>query len=140
MAFGVADFEDLLKLLSEHPEWRAQLRPVVLSEEMLPLPSRPDRVESALEALTLRVEQLTEQVSSLTVAMTALTTRFDRMDGRMGNIEDDLLELKFHQNMPNWVRHYLRKPSRVFVDELPDLERALSAGTITDLKSTISPL
>jgi len=46
VAFTVVDFQDLLKLLSDHPEWRAQLRPLVLGEEVLAIPSRMDRVEA----------------------------------------------------------------------------------------------
>lgn len=38
MAFTVRDFHDLVKLLSEHPEWREELRALLLSLELLSLP------------------------------------------------------------------------------------------------------
>ncbi len=33
--------------------------------------------------------------------------------------------------MPNWVRHYLKRPARVLVDDIPGLEDAIADGVIT---------
>jgi hypothetical protein len=33
MAFTVQEYLDLVRLLGEHPEWRAELRRLLLSEE-----------------------------------------------------------------------------------------------------------
>lgn len=38
MAFTLRDFRDLLGLVEQHPEWRAELRRMSLSEELLNLP------------------------------------------------------------------------------------------------------
>ncbi|GBC82968.1 hypothetical protein HRbin10_02106 [bacterium HR10] len=38
MAFEVNDYLDLIRLLQEHPEWRAELRRLLLTEELLALP------------------------------------------------------------------------------------------------------
>ena len=38
MAFTVEDYRDLIQLLSEHPEWRSDLRQLLLSDELLTLP------------------------------------------------------------------------------------------------------
>lgn len=152
MAFTVEDFQDLVKLLSEHPEWRAQLRPVVLGEEVVAIPSRMDRVEAALDRLTervdalavrldrltervddltLRLDRLTERVDQLTLAVQGIAQRMDRMDGRMGNIEGELLETRFDRNMPQWVLDYVQRPVRVYVDDLDALSSAVSAGLLT---------
>ena len=40
MAFTVNDAADLLRLLREHPEWKAEVRREILGEEP-GLPSRP---------------------------------------------------------------------------------------------------
>ncbi|MCX2728182.1 hypothetical protein OO015_11840 [Thermomicrobium sp. 4228-Ro] len=48
MAFTVQDFEDLVRLLELHPEWRAQLRRLLLTEELLTVPERLARVEQLL--------------------------------------------------------------------------------------------
>jgi hypothetical protein len=38
MAFTVEEFQDLIRLLQERPEWRADLRRLVLTDELLALP------------------------------------------------------------------------------------------------------
>ena len=39
MAFTVQDYHDLVRLLSEHPEWKSELRKLLLSGELLTLPA-----------------------------------------------------------------------------------------------------
>jgi len=39
MPFTVEDFQDLIRLLAQHPEWQAELRLHVLSDELLELPA-----------------------------------------------------------------------------------------------------
>ncbi len=40
MSFTVAEFHDLVRLVEERPEWRAELRRLVLTEELLALPEQ----------------------------------------------------------------------------------------------------
>src|SRR5205823_6409482 len=60
MAFTVQDFQDLIRLLAEHPEWRAELRRHVLSDELLELPALVRQLADQLATLTTRVEGLAE--------------------------------------------------------------------------------
>ena len=39
MTYTVGDFRDLVRLLEERPEWRAELRRHVLSDDLLELPA-----------------------------------------------------------------------------------------------------
>ena len=94
MAFTVADFEDLLRLLSDHPEWRAQLRPVVLGEEFLQIPSRLDRVddrlgtvEDQLRLINARMDALDQRMGALEKGMAAFRERMDACELRMGAVE-----------------------------------------------------
>lgn len=153
MAFTVVDFQDLLKLLSDHPEWRTQLRPLVLGEEVLAIPSRMDRVEATLDRLTghvddltVRLDRLTERVDDLTVrldrltgevrelttAVSQLVSRMDHTDGRLGNLQGAVLEWKFERNLGNWLREWVRKPRKVFVDELSRLDEAVERGLVAE--------
>lgn len=169
MSFTVDDFQDLMKLLTDHPEWRAQLRPVVLGEEILAVPSRMDRVEAALDRmtermgditvrldrltehvddltvridrltervddLTVRIDRLTERVDQLTAAVQAIAQRMDKMDGRMGNMEGTMLEWKFERNLGNWLREWVRRPRKVFTDDLAKLDEAVTTGQIADVE------
>ncbi len=47
MPFTVRDFPDLLRLLEQHPEWQAELRRQVLTEELLELPALVRRLTEA---------------------------------------------------------------------------------------------
>lgn len=167
MAFTVVDFQDLLKLLSDHPEWRTQLRPLVLGEEVLAIPSRMDRVEATLDRLTghiddltvrldrltervddltVRLDRLTERVDDLTVrldrltgevrelttAVSQLVSRMDHTDGRLGNLQGTMLEWKFERNLGNWLREWVRRPRKVFVDELSRLDEAVERGLVAE--------
>ena len=53
----IRDFHDVVRLLEEHPEWRAELRRLILSDELLALPQQMAR-------LTEQVSRLTEQMAT----------------------------------------------------------------------------
>jgi uncharacterized protein YoxC len=80
MAFTAQDYGDLARLLVEHPEWRLELRRLLLTEELLTLPETvqalaeaQQRTEERLEKLEATVESLTEQVRGLTEQVRGLT-------------------------------------------------------------------
>jgi predicted nuclease with TOPRIM domain len=60
MTFTVKDFHDLVGLLEQHPEWRAELRRLVLTEELLALPQVVRELAEAQRRTEQRVEELAE--------------------------------------------------------------------------------
>ncbi len=114
MPFTVGDFEDLLRLLDQHPEWRQELRRRVLAEELLDVPAAlrqlaeaQARTEGSLaslaqrvDALGQRLDTLTQQVEALAAAQVAaeqhlatLTQRVDDLTARLDTLTqrvDDL--------------------------------------------------
>lgn len=40
MPFSVEEFHDLVRLLEERPEWRREIRRLVLTDELLALPAQ----------------------------------------------------------------------------------------------------
>ncbi len=72
MAFTVDDFVDLLRLLEAHPEWRAQLRSLLLSEELLTVPERLARIEQVLVEETAQLRELRALVREQTAELHAL--------------------------------------------------------------------
>ncbi len=60
--FSVQDFHDLIRILEEHPEWRSELRRLVLTDELLQLPRA--------------VKELSDEVRQLTRAQLATEERF----------------------------------------------------------------
>jgi len=80
MAFTVEDYHDLVRLLWEHPEWREELRRLLLTSELLALPemvkdlTKAQReTERRLSALAEEVRGLAKQVSILTQGQRRLT-------------------------------------------------------------------
>lgn len=59
MAITVNDLHDLIRLLEEHPEWRAEMRRVLLTDELLQL---PDLVRDLIEAQRRTEQQVAELV------------------------------------------------------------------------------
>src|SRR5207249_1426717 len=51
MAFTVREFRDMVRLMEEHPEWRAEMRRLVLSDELLALPDEMRQLRAVVEAL-----------------------------------------------------------------------------------------
>ena len=57
MLFTVEEFRDLVRILEEKPEWRAELRRLVLTEELLSLP------EQVAALAVVAGERITEDAS-----------------------------------------------------------------------------
>ena len=128
MAFTVEDFEDLQRLLAEHPEWRAQLRPLILGDEFLQVPERLNRIDERLEELTT----LTVRIGT---AIEQMVERQNRMEGRLGNIEGDLLEARYERNMREWFADYLWPIDRIFTGDLVGLRDRLSDSEFRKLRA-----
>ena len=80
MSFTVTEFRDLVQLLERQPDWRAELRRWVLTDELLALPQTVQslaeaqrRTDEQLVILTQRVDSLAEQMATLTQRVDALT-------------------------------------------------------------------
>jgi len=90
VSFSFADFPDLLLLLEEHPEWRAELRRHVLTDELLELPAlvrqlaeAQARTEERLAGLTARVEALVEAQARTEQRLVALAEAQARTEQRL---------------------------------------------------------
>ena len=79
MAFNVEEFQDLIRLLQERPEWRADLRRLVLTYELLALPELIRELMQAQQRTSIRIERLEE-------ALIALTEGQQRTKARMGQM------------------------------------------------------
>ncbi|RLB03341.1 MAG: hypothetical protein DRG83_07145, partial [Deltaproteobacteria bacterium] len=69
----IEEFRDMVRILEEHPEWRDELRRVLLTDDLLELPrivrelaKTQQTMGQQLQRLTERIDVLTEQVQNLT--------------------------------------------------------------------------
>jgi hypothetical protein len=76
MAFTVEEFRDLVRILEEHPEWRAELRRLVLTDEILTLPAL---VRDLVEAQRRTEEQVAALVEAQRHTEERITTLEDRV-------------------------------------------------------------
>ncbi|NOX61371.1 MAG: hypothetical protein GXP42_05425, partial [Chloroflexi bacterium] len=79
MTFTVRDYHDLVSLLYRYPEWRAELRELILSEDFLELPRS---VQELIEAQKRTEESLKELIEVQ-----------KRADHRMDRLEASVQEL-----------------------------------------------
>jgi len=150
MAFTIQDYHDLARLLWEHPEWRDELRRLLLTDELLALPEivqqlaeAQKRTEERLLRLETTVQHLTEQVNALTQGqkrltegqqrlteqVSALTEGQQRLTDTVGGLKGRMLEITYHDKAFAYFGPLLR---RVKVIELHTLEDALEAALTPD--------
>jgi len=156
MAFTVTDLMDFKRLVVEHPEWRTELRQLVLTEELLTLPAMmhelaeaQKRTEQRLEELALaqtrteqRLEKLeavvhelalaqarTEQrLEELVLAQTRTEKAIHALADRQGAMLGTLLELRFGQRAAGYFGRILRRIRVVLPNALdPVTEDTLEA-------------
>jgi uncharacterized coiled-coil protein SlyX/predicted DNA-binding protein len=85
MAFTVQDFSDLLRLLEEHPEWRAQLQALILPEGFASLPDQ-------LAQLVQTLQETQQAIANLAQAFANSSRRFELLlatqEQRLARLED----------------------------------------------------
>ena len=91
--FTVREFHDFVRILERRPDWREELRRLILTDELLKLPQvvrelveAQRRTEEELKTLTARVDSLTQRVDSLAAQMEALTARVDSLTQRVDSL------------------------------------------------------
>lgn len=134
---AIDTFTDILRALEDHPEWREQMRALVLTRELLELPEQLAELrletEQRFAQLTERIVQLTERVNQLAELLKELGFQVKRNGDAIGQLKGDLLELRLRERAPTWLASIVRRPRVLSADELDDLlEAAVGAGRLSD--------
>lgn len=120
MAFTVEEWRDLIRLLEERPEWRAELRRLLLSDELVSLPEQIAALRLETER---RFQELITQVGELTRAHGRLEERMTRLEERM--IELTLAHQRLEERMTELALAHQRLEERM-------TELAISHQRLTD--------
>src|SRR5919109_5411748 len=157
MAFNVEDFQDLIRLLQERPEWRADLRRLVLTDELLALPElvrelvqaqqrtdgRVGRLEESVEGLRAETERrfqdlataqltLTRRIDDLREAVHTLGDRTYTLITDIGELKGSDLERRYRERPFAYFQRLIRQAHTLSGDELNAmLDRAVTAGELT---------
>jgi len=90
MVFTVDDMHELTKILTLHPEWRAEVRRLVLTDELLALPQ-------AIQELVAAQQRTEQRVGELAVAQQRTEERLnqltERTEARLQRLEASVAEL-----------------------------------------------
>ena len=137
MPFTVEDFQDLVQLLDERPEWRSELRRLVLSDEYLALPEQlaEFRREVAEQIAELRrdMEQRFCEVEKQIAELRGDTdVHFHRVNVQIGQLKGENLERRYRERAHAYFGRLLRKGRVVGSQELSDLlEEAADRGVLS---------
>ena len=150
MAFTVNDFADLRQLLYMHPEWRVDLRQLIMPDDMLDMPAllrelaqshqrserRLDRVDATLAELArreqrteARLERLEAIVAELAEAQTRLAVQVQHMAAALEVVSsrlDHLTDRVAHLTGRELERHYRERAAAYFGRWLRPVRLALS--------------
>jgi len=159
MPFTVDDFHDFIRLIETRPEWRTELRRLVLTNELLAVPEQlaelrarseqqfialaeaQQRTEARLTALAeaqqrteTQVATLTTQLTTLTVQVTALTRTVQTLVDDVGELKGQNLEAVYRSKGPAYFSRLLRRPHVLTSDELTALiEDARDSGVLSEV-------
>ena len=132
MAFTVTDVRDLIRLLAEHPEWRAELRPLILGDEFDRLPGiltelaeaqrRTEAIVSELAEAQRRTEaivsELAEAQRRTEIRLLELGNKIDSLSDRMDQDRRSTYEVLFERKAPSLFGEWLRRPRVVTLSDL----------------------
>src|SRR5712692_8969633 len=87
MPFTAEEWRDLIRLVEAHPEWRAELRRLVLTDELLALPEQVAtwrvRSEQQFQELVAAQRHTDEQVAALADAQRRTDAQIATLTGQM---------------------------------------------------------
>ncbi len=135
-------FEDVLRALREHPEWLEELRTIILTEELLALPTR----FTALEERQQRTEQWQQRIDTwrgdvdtwrgdvdtwrgdvdtwrgdVDTWRQRVDRRLQRIEDRLGALEGEAVERRYRRNGSGYFGNIARKVRLLTVRERDDL-------------------
>lgn len=76
---AIESFDDVLRQLRDHPEWQAQLRSIVLTDELREVPETVGALAVAQRDTQAQLLALTEQVSGLAQRVDAVALTLERL-------------------------------------------------------------
>jgi hypothetical protein len=150
MPFTAEEFRDLVRILEEHPEWRAELRRLVLTDELLALPELVRDLVEAQRRTEQRVTHLEDRIAALVEAqlrteqhIAALTEAQWRTERRLATLTNDeadikgvVLELRYQYRAHAYFAPLIRR-TRVWSPEEIDtlLEAAGTQGLLPEAEA-----
>ena len=137
VAFTIADVRDLVRLLDERPEWRAEVRRQLLTDEFLAMPGQVaeqrrdiQRIEEQIAEHRCETDRRFRQVED---QIAALTRTVDTLVDDVGELKGDSLERRYREKASAYFGRLLRRPHVLTDDELGELlDDVVERGVLTE--------
>lgn len=139
MSFTVDDFHDLVQLLEERQDWRAEIRRLVLTDEFLALPEqivelrretaelRRDTeeqfrsVRQEIAELRQQAAELQRETAELRRDVNALDRRVRTLTDDVGELKGDSLERRYRERGPAYFGRMIRRTHVLAAEEVDAL-------------------
>src|SRR5213083_1028253 len=122
MPFTVEEFRDIVRILEEKPEWRAELRRLVLTEELLSLPEQlaalRAETERRFQEMAATVDKLAREVARLGTGMGDLQKTQKRLIINVADLKGESLERRYRERAPAYFGGLIRR-ARAFHERRP---------------------
>ena len=140
MPFTVEEFRDLVRILEEKPEWRAELRRLVLTEELLSLPEQVAALraetERRFQEMAATVDKLAGEVAKLEVGMGDLVKTQKRLIIDVADLKGERLERRYRERAPAYFGGLIRRARALTTEDLDELlEPAVDLGRLSDAEA-----
>ena len=137
MPFTVEEFRDLVRILEEKPEWRAELRRLVLTEELLSLPEQVAALraetERRFQEMAATVDKLAREVARLGIGMGDLQRTQKRLIIDVADLKGDSLERRYRERAPAYFGGLIRRARALTTEDLDELlEPAVGLGRLSE--------
>jgi len=137
MPFTVEEFRDLVRILEEKPEWRAELRRLVLTEELLSLPEQVAALraetERRFQEMAATVDKLAREVARLGIGMGDLQRTQKRLVIDVADLKGERLERRYRERAPAYFGGLIRRARALTTEDLDELlEPAVDRGHLSE--------
>ena len=137
MPFTVEEFRDLVRILEEKPEWRAELRRLILTEELLSLPEQVAALraetERRFQEMAATVDKLAREVARLGIGMGDLVKTQKRLIIDVADLKGERLERRYRERAPAYFGGLIRRARALTTEDLDELlEPAVDRGHLSE--------
>ena len=140
MSFTPDDFHSLVRIIEDHPEWRADLRRLLLSEELLLLPGQfaQFRAQTELQFQELRgaITRLVEAQQRTEAQIVTLVEAGQKLVTDVGTLKGWSLEYEYRSKALAYFSRVINRPHVLDSDELATLVfDAVDAGILSEAQA-----
>ena len=151
MAFSVEEFHDLVRILEERPEWRSELRRLILTDHLLALPEQmtelrayteqrfqelaaaQQRTEERLTTLAAAQQRTEERLTAVSTQLVDLIQIVQTFATDLGELKGRNLEYTYGTKVYAYFGRIVRRAHALSPDELTSLlEDAIDRGVLSE--------